>query len=122
MTLRTGVLIVLSCFLISMLAAAQTSPGTSEVIDVSVLVSESSDRAVTGLGIQDFRVLEDQVPQTITSVKANKLAGDYTISYAPKNTVKDGAWRKVRVEIANVLAPRLKIQHSAGYYATPLPR
>ena len=122
MTLRTAVFTVLFCFLLSVFATAQTSPGTREVIDVSVLVTESSGRAVTGLGIEDFRVLEDQVLQTITSVKANKLAGDYTISYAPKNTVKDGAWRKVRVEIANVLAPRLKIQHSAGYYATPLPR
>jgi hypothetical protein len=101
---------------------AQTPPGATEVIDVSVLVSEPSDRAVTGLAIKDFRVFEDQMLQTITSVKGNKLAGDYTVSYTPQNSVRDGSWRKVRVEIAGLLGPRLTIRHSAGYYAFPVTR
>jgi hypothetical protein len=122
MTLRTGVLIVLCCFLLTVFAVAQTPPGATEAIEVSVLVSDPSDRAVTGLNIKDFRVLEDQVLQTITSVKENKLAGDYTVSYTPKNSVRDGSWRKVRVEIAGLLGPRLTVRHSAGYSAFPVTR
>jgi hypothetical protein len=122
MTLKAGVLIVLSSFLVTVFAAAQTPPGATEDINVSVLVSDARDRAVTGLDIKDFRVLEDQVPQTITSVKENKLAGDYTVSYTPKNSVKDGSWRRVRVEIAGILAPRLTTRHSAGYSAISVPR
>jgi hypothetical protein len=121
MSLKAGVLIFLSYILLSVFAAAQT-PLTTEVIDISVLVTTSNDRAVSGLGIKDFRVLEDQVLQTITSVKANKLAGDYTISYAPKNTVKDGLWRKVRVETVGFSGVTMMTQHAAGYYATPTNR
>ena len=108
---------LLLCLLPVAFSMAQTAPAASNLISVSVLVVEPADRAVTGLGIKDFRILENDVEQPLVSMKENSLAGDYTLVYAPTNTARDGTWRKVRVEIVGVLGPRLTVRHASGYSA-----
>jgi hypothetical protein len=113
-----SILILAFCCLLAAVAFAQTpTPFPADVISVSVIVADASNRAITGLALKDFRVLEDQVEQTILSVKENKAAGDYTLSFAPKNTVKDGTFRRIRVDIP--VLPGLRVLHSTGYYARP---
>jgi hypothetical protein len=114
-------LLVASCLLLSMLGLAQTprTPDT-ENITISVVVTDASDlKAVTGLDLKAFRVLEDQVEQMIVSVKENTLAGDYTITYTPKNSTNDGTWRRVRVQILMPGGRQMTVRHSQGYYARP---
>jgi hypothetical protein len=112
-------LLVASCLLLSLIGLAQTPriPDTGN-ITLSVVVTDAIDlKAVTGLDLKAFRVLEDQVEQTIVSVKENTLAGDYTITYTPKNSTNDGAWRRVRVQVVMPGGRQLTVRHSQGYYA-----
>jgi hypothetical protein len=88
-----------------------------ETINVSVVVSTEDDRAVTGLSLQDFRLFEDQTEQTLQAIKENRLAGDYTLTYTPTNLVRDGRFRRVRVEIVRPGSPKLTVRHSQGYVA-----
>ena len=118
MSAMRGVFVAVFCLLLTAVAVSQTVPSSvTAPIVVSVLVTEPGGRAVTGLELKDFRVLEDQVPQTILSVKANSLAGDYTLTYTSKNVSNKPAFRKVQVEIVGpVAAARLTLKHAAGYY------
>jgi VWFA-related protein len=43
-----------------------------------------------------------------------ELGSQYTISYQPKNTAKDGKWRAIEVRIAK---PNLSIRTRKGYHA-----
>jgi hypothetical protein len=115
---------IASCLLLTALTAAQTpAPPAAEIINVSVLVTENKgDRPVTGLRIDHLRLLEDQEEQTILSLRVNSLSGDYTLSYTPKNAVRNGGWRRVRVEIVGPLASALTLRHAAGYHADPFAR
>ena len=108
---------LLLCLLPVAFTMAQTAPAASNVITVSVLVVEAAGRAVTGLEIKDFRILENDVEQPLVSMKVNSLVGDYTLVYTPTNTATDGTWRKVRVEIVGVLGPGLTVRHASGYSA-----
>ena len=118
MSATRAVLVALLCLLLTTGAWSQAVPSSvTAPIVVSLLVTEPGGRAVTGLQLKDFRVLEDQVPQTILSVKANSLAGDYTLTYTPKNLSNQPAFRKVQVEIVGpVAAARLTVKHAAGYF------
>jgi hypothetical protein len=92
-----------------------TAPSATDVISLSAIVTDAQGRAITGLALKDFRVLEDQVEEAISSVKENTVAGDYTLTYAPKNRVKDARIRKIRVEIPTL--PQLTVRHGYGYIA-----
>lgn len=116
-----GLQILMLGLLMSILALAQTPTATSADVSISVVVT-TGDRAVTGLALKDFRVLENGVEQTVVSAKENQLVGDYTITYTPKNSAKDGSFRRVRVEILNLTAPRMTVWHSQGYTARVEPR
>jgi hypothetical protein len=116
--MRTRSLQILTLgLLLSTLAFAQTPTTASADVSVSVVVTTRGDRAVTGLTLKDFRVFENGVPQPVVSAKENQLPGDYTITYTPANSARDGAWRRVKVEIANSAAPLMTLQHSQGYRA-----
>ena len=80
-----SILIFAFCCLLATVAFSQTSPpSAADVISVSVIVADASDRAIIGLALKDFSVFEDQVEQTILSVKENTAAGDYTLLCAEK--------------------------------------
>ena len=116
--MRTRSLQILTlCLLMSVLAFAQAPTTTATDISISIVVTTTGDRAVTGLAARDFRVFENDVEQTIVSAKENQLPGDYTVTYTPRNSVQDGSWRKVRVEIVNIPARLMTVRHSQGYTA-----
>lgn len=45
---------------------------------------------------------------------ADELSSQYTMGYAPKNSKRDGAWRKVQVQVAR---PNVTVRTRRGYYA-----
>ena len=56
---------------------------------------------------------------SVYSQIADELASQYTVGYSSKNVKRDGAWRRVVVQVARPgLAPRTK----RGYYAPTAPR
>jgi VWFA-related protein len=70
------------------------------------LAQETGGRAFFPLRIEDLTGVYEQI--------ADELASQYTIGYTSKNTRRDGAWRRVVVQIARPsLTPRTK----RGYYA-----
>src|SRR5262245_2867778 len=112
--------ILMLCSLMLTFGLAQSPTSTSAgTVSLSVVVTTTGERAVTGLDIKHFRILEDQVQQTLVAVKENKLAGDYTLTYVPKNSAKDGSWRRVRVEIVFEAASSIVVRHAQGYWASP---
>lgn len=108
--------------LLSTPAFAQTPTPAGTDVSVSVVITTTGDRAVTGLALKDFRVFENDVEQTVVSAKENQLVGDYTVTYTPGNSAKDGSWRRVRVDIVNRAAPSMTVRHSQGYRAASEPR
>ena len=118
--MRTQSLRILAfCLLMSTLVLAQEpTPSSANDVSLSVVVT-TGDRAVTGLSLKDFRILENQVEQTLISVKENKLVGDYTLTYTPKNPAKDSTFRQVRVEIVHPYGPQMVVRHAQGYRAQP---
>ena len=118
--MRTQRLRILAlCLLMSTPVLAQEpTPANADAVSLSVVVT-TGDRAVTGLSLKDFRIFENQVEQTLISVKENKLVGDYTLTYTPKNPAKDSTFRQVRVEIVLPFGPRVVVRHSQGYRAQP---
>lgn len=115
-----GASILLSCLMLSVLGFGQaTVPAAEGAISLSVLVTDSAGRSITGLATGDFRLLENQVEQKIVSVKENTLPGDYTLTYMPSNTAKDGTLRRVAVEIVHPGIPKLLVRHSLAYRADP---
>lgn len=45
---------------------------------------------------------------------AEELSSQYTIGYAPKNTKRDGTWRRIQVQVAR---PNVTARTRRGYYA-----
>lgn len=45
---------------------------------------------------------------------ADELSSQYTMGYAPRNSKRDGAWRKVQVQVAR---PNVTVRTRRGYYA-----
>jgi len=110
------ILVFTFCSLLAAVVLAQTpAPSPADAVSLSAIVSDAQGRAITGLTLSEFRILEDRVEQTVLSVKANTGAGDYTLTYAPKNSAKDGTWRSIQVEIVGL--PRLTVRHTSGYRA-----
>jgi hypothetical protein len=117
--MSASILTIATFLLLSSIGLPQTPAAGTEAISLSVVVSTEDDRAVTGLSLKDFRLFEDQTEQIIESVRANTLAGDYTLTYTPKNSVRDGSFRKVRVETILFSGKRLAVRHAQGYIAWP---
>jgi Ca-activated chloride channel family protein len=50
-----------------------------------------------------------------------ELRTQYLVSYTPTNKVRDGSWRRVRIEIVNkkLRDQKIKLSYRDGYFATP---
>ena len=53
-----------------------------------------------------------QLPQVYSQI-ADELANQYTLAYESKNTKRDGAWRKINVQIAR---GGMSARTKAGYF------
>jgi Ca-activated chloride channel family protein len=58
--------VVFVCFVASSSLAAQTFRARVDTVQVTVTVVDADGRLITGLAKEDFEILEDDVPQTIT--------------------------------------------------------
>ena len=56
----------------------------------------------------------NHLPQIYDSI-GKDLTSQYTLSYYPKNKVRDGKWRSIKVRIKN--RPDLLVRHRKGYFA-----
>ena len=45
---------------------------------------------------------------------ADELSSQYTMAYVPKNTKRDGAWRRLLVQVGR---PNVTVRTKRGYYA-----
>ena len=84
-----------------MLAQQQTDGAT--VVTIDVIVRDSGGVFVSGLGIEDFRVLADQVERDIAFLvlRRDAEAGDhYTLGFYTDNPDSTLPERRLRVEVA----------------------
>ncbi|HEY3130711.1 MAG TPA: VWA domain-containing protein [Acidobacteriota bacterium] len=61
----------------------------------------------------------DDLPAVFATI-ANELRNQYRMAYVSSNKVRDGKWREIRVQLANLQPKELqqyKIQTKRGYYA-----
>jgi hypothetical protein len=109
--------VVLSVGLLGILQAQGTAiPG---MVYVSVQVVDPENRSVTGISKEDFLIAEEGMEQVISFFEEDAREYEYRIGYVPKNAVKDGAWRRIRVRVADprLVQRKLSVRATAGYYA-----
>jgi Ca-activated chloride channel homolog len=70
------------------------------------LAQETGGRAFFPSRIEDLKDVYGQI--------GNELSSQYTMGYAPKNVRRDGAWRRLVVQVAR---PSLTARTKRGYYA-----
>lgn len=70
------------------------------------LSQETGGRATFVQRAEDLAGIYDQI--------ANELSSQYTLGYAPKNPRRDGAWRRIVVQVGR---PGLTARTKRGYYA-----
>lgn len=92
-------------------------PAATGMVYVSVKVTEPAGRYVTGLTKEDFGVTEEGVEQIVSFLEEDVREYEYRIGYVPKNGVKDGGWKRIRVRVVNPAVARLSVLATMGYYA-----
>ena len=65
--------VVFVCFVVSASLAAQTFRARIDTVQVTVTVVDADGRLVTGLTKDDFEILEDDAPQTITQFSDERV-------------------------------------------------
>jgi threonine dehydratase len=98
---------------------AQT-PSNQNLVYVSVSVtSTAAGTPVANLSRANFRLLEDNVEQSIVLFQEDAVRNEYRLGFSPTNNRKDGTWRKIRVNIndPNGSLGALRVLSRIGYYA-----
>ncbi len=100
----------------------------TNLVTVSVTVTDLNGKSIEGLGARDFVVTEDGVTQTISRFEYQTVAAPtpngptsyYLIGYYTKNQKADGQFRKIQVTDVN--DSTAKVEARSGYYANaPVP-
>ena len=101
-----------------------TFAARSELVIVSATVTDLAGKSIDGLGARDFVLMEDGVPQTISTFEFHALpvAPDtpnapvsyYVLGYYPKNAKTDGQFRRIQVIDKNDTTATVKYRN--GYY------
>ena len=71
---------------------------------------ETGGRAFFPTAIDELAGIYDQI--------SDELASQYTLGYISRNTKRDGAWRRVVVQVAR---PKLAARTKQGYFAPTVP-
>jgi hypothetical protein len=88
----------------------------TDVVTVNVMVTDSSNRLVTGLGREHFEIYEDNVRQTLEYFI--DIDTPASIGYVPTSLKRDGKFHKIKVRINPPRGlPSLTVQTKEGYYA-----
>lgn len=74
---------------------------------LALLAEESGNTVYQARQIKDLQGVYEQVIQDLSTV--------YSIGYRPQNRERDGAWRAVKIELAE--HPELFVRSKRGYYA-----
>ena len=95
---------------------------------VSLVVTDRYGRFVNGLKLSDFRVFEDNIPQTIFTfvgsrpkppdprVPQNDAADNsYTVTYYPDPSNHNPGFRKIKVDIVADNGRSWRVRHRPGY-------
>ena len=94
-------------------------------IVVNLTVTDSTGRHIGGLQASDFRLFEDGIPQTISSLAEAPDAADdpaansYSITYYPDPSNHNEGFRRIRIEIIREEGKRWRIRHRPGYRPNP---
>jgi hypothetical protein len=111
--LLTTVFLLLAAGIASAQAAKKQPPRRLEARTIGVTISRQDGASPSALTQQNFRVMEDGVPQTITSFTQSGR-NQYTISYKPANRTQDGSYRKIKVELVDGNGQPLKMRNEKG--------
>ncbi|MDH4063806.1 MAG: VWA domain-containing protein [Acidobacteriota bacterium] len=65
-------------------------------------------------GGRSFFVQQAEELRGVYGQIADELSGQYTMAYMPKNAKRDGAWRRLQVQVAR---PNVTVRTKRGYYA-----
>ena len=65
--------VIVVCVVVSASLAAQTFRARIDAVQVTVTVVDADGRLITGLTRDDFEILEDDVPQTITQFSDERV-------------------------------------------------
>ncbi len=88
---------------------AQKSAGWNEAD--FVLRSLSKETGGRAYSVSDIK----QLPAVYSQI-ADELANQYTLAYVSKNTKRDGAWRKINVQVAR---GGMTARTKTGYFGPP---
>jgi VWFA-related protein len=89
------------------------APGSSRALKAKVFLQQIAEMT----GGQVFSPHSSRELGAIFQKILDELAAQYVLGYVSSNTVQDGRFRKLKVELKR---PGLKVRHRHGYYA-PLP-
>ncbi len=92
---------------------------SAPMVVVDVTVKNPAGTPINGLGIADFELTDEGVPQTISLFESVPSMSYYILGYRPTNLTADGSFHKIGVHFNG--GREAKLDFRSGYF-TQLPR